>query len=101
MGGVSRRRILSIRPETFFCAVLETSVKSPRSHICTSVVKVYTTVEACQAAKRARLRTRGDGVREAFCGPRRRTGIRRRGGGRQRSEGHTAELQSPPNIASP
>ena len=51
MGGVSRRRILSIRPETFFCAVFETSVKSPRSHICTRVVKVYTTVEACQAVE--------------------------------------------------
>ena len=31
MGGASRREILSIKPETFFCAVFETSVKSPRS----------------------------------------------------------------------
>ena len=31
IGGVSRRAILSIRPETFFRAVSETSVKLPRS----------------------------------------------------------------------
>ena len=49
MGGVSRREILSIRPETFFCAVFETSVKSPRSLAC-KFVQVYTTVEGCQAA---------------------------------------------------
>jgi hypothetical protein len=31
MGGVSRRAILSIKPETFFRAVSETSLKAPRS----------------------------------------------------------------------
>ena len=31
MGGVSRRAILSIKPETFFRAVSETSLKIPRS----------------------------------------------------------------------
>jgi len=51
MGGASRRRIPSIRPETFFCAVFETFVKSPRSLVYTSVVKGYIRVEACQAAE--------------------------------------------------
>ena len=31
MGGASRREILSIKPETFLCAVFETVFKSPRS----------------------------------------------------------------------
>jgi hypothetical protein len=34
MGGVSRRAILSIKPETFFRAVSETSLKTPRSLAC-------------------------------------------------------------------
>ncbi len=37
MGGVSKRAILSIKPETFFCAVFETSLKSPRSLACKCV----------------------------------------------------------------
>jgi hypothetical protein len=49
MGGVSRREILSIKPETFFCAVFETSVTSSRSLAC-KFMQVYTTVEGCQAA---------------------------------------------------
>jgi hypothetical protein len=49
MGGVSRREILSIKPETFFCAAFETSLKSPRSLACKSV-QVYTTVKTCQVA---------------------------------------------------
>jgi hypothetical protein len=31
IGGASRREILSIKPETFLCAVFETVFKSPRS----------------------------------------------------------------------
>src|ERR687896_2510513 len=62
MGGVSRREILSIRPETFFCAVFETSVKSRRSLAC-KFVQVCTTVEGCQAAHSAfSRRLRGLGV---------------------------------------
>ena len=41
MGGVSRRAILSIKPETFFRAVSETSLKIPRSLSC-KCVKGYT-----------------------------------------------------------
>ncbi len=44
MGGVSRRAILSIKPETFFRAVFETSLKSPRSLAC-KCVKGYTPLE--------------------------------------------------------
>ncbi len=44
MGGVSRRAILSIKPETFFRAVSETSLKTPRSLAC-KCVKGYTLVE--------------------------------------------------------
>ena len=44
MGGVSRRAILSIKPETFFRAVLETSLKSPRSLAC-KFVQGYTPQE--------------------------------------------------------
>jgi hypothetical protein len=44
MGGVSRRAILSIKPETFFRAVFETSLKSPRSLAC-KCVKGYTLLE--------------------------------------------------------
>jgi hypothetical protein len=50
MGGVSRRAILSIKPETFFRAVLETSLKVPRS-LSRKWVKGYTPVEGCQGAK--------------------------------------------------
>src|SRR5918997_690952 len=49
MGGVSRRAILSIKPETFFRAVFETSLKSPRSLAC-KCVQGYTKVEGCQGA---------------------------------------------------
>ena len=49
MGGVSRREILSIKPETFFCAVFETSLKVPRS-LSRKCVQVYITVEGCQGA---------------------------------------------------
>jgi hypothetical protein len=44
MGGVSRRAILSIKPETFFRAVSETSLKSPRSLAC-KCMKGYIPVE--------------------------------------------------------
>ncbi len=44
MGGVSRRAILSIKPETFFRAVFETSLKVPRSLAC-KCVKGMTPVE--------------------------------------------------------
>ncbi len=44
MGGVSRRAILSIKPETFFRAVFETSLKSPRSLAC-KCVQGYTPLE--------------------------------------------------------
>jgi hypothetical protein len=44
MGGVSRRAILSIKPETFFRAVSETSLKTPRS-LASKCVKGYTLVE--------------------------------------------------------
>jgi hypothetical protein len=49
MGGVSRRAILSIKPETFFRAVFETSLKSSRSLAC-KCVQGYTQVEGCQGA---------------------------------------------------
>jgi hypothetical protein len=49
MGGVSRREILSIKPETFFCADFETSLKVPRS-LSRKCVQGYTKVEGCQAA---------------------------------------------------
>jgi hypothetical protein len=49
MGGVSRREILSIKPETFLSAVSETSLKSPRSLV-RKCVKIYTPVEGCQGA---------------------------------------------------
>ena len=45
MGGVSRREILSIKPETFFRAVSETSLNVPRS-LSRKCVKSYTLVEA-------------------------------------------------------
>jgi hypothetical protein len=45
MGGVSRREILSIKPETFFRAVSETSLKIPRS-LFRKCVKSYTPIEA-------------------------------------------------------
>ena len=45
MGGVSRRAILSIKPETFFRAVFETSLKVPRS-LSRRCVKGYILVEA-------------------------------------------------------
>ena len=45
MGGASRRAILSIKPETFFRAVSETSLKIPRS-LSRKCVKGYTLVEA-------------------------------------------------------
>jgi hypothetical protein len=45
MGGVSRRAILSIKPETFFRAVFETWLKIPRS-LSRKCVKGYTPVEA-------------------------------------------------------
>ena len=45
MGGVSRRAILSIKPETFFRAVFGTSLKIPRS-LSRKCVKGYTLVEA-------------------------------------------------------
>jgi hypothetical protein len=41
MGGVSRRAILSIKPETFLRAVSETSLKFPRS-LASKCVKGYT-----------------------------------------------------------
>ena len=44
MGGVSRREILSIRPETFFRAVSGTSLKIPHS-LSRKCVKGYTPVE--------------------------------------------------------
>ena len=49
MGGVSRREILSMRPEIFFFrAVSETSLNVPRSSAF-ECVKGYTKVEGCQA----------------------------------------------------
>src|SRR5918998_2776556 len=50
MGGVSRRAILSIKPETFFRAAFETSLKVPRS-LSRKCVKGYTPVEGCQDTK--------------------------------------------------
>jgi hypothetical protein len=50
MGGASRREILSIKPETFFCAVSETSLKAFLTHSTASGVKGYTMVEGCQGA---------------------------------------------------
>jgi hypothetical protein len=55
MGGVSRREILSIKPETFFCAVFETSLKAPRS-LSRKCVQGYTTVGGCQGAHSPFLR---------------------------------------------
>ena len=51
MGGVSRRAILSIRPETFFRAVFETSLKSPRSLLACKCVQVYIPLEGCQGTE--------------------------------------------------
>ena len=42
MGGVSRRAILSIRPETFFFAVSETSLKVTRSLACKCIEGLHT-----------------------------------------------------------
>jgi hypothetical protein len=50
MGGVSKRAILSIKPETFFRAVSETSLKTSRSLAC-RCVKGYTPLEGCQDTK--------------------------------------------------
>ena len=50
MGGVSRRAILSIKPETFFRAVFETSLKSPRSLAC-KCVQVYIPLEGLSRRK--------------------------------------------------
>src|SRR5215211_2104930 len=49
MGGASRREILSIKPETFFCAVFETSLNVPHSLV--SRVKGDTMVEGCQGSQ--------------------------------------------------
>ena len=57
MGGVSRRAILSIRPETFFRAAFETSLKITRSLAC-KCMKGYTPVEG--------LSRREAGVPEGF-----------------------------------
>jgi len=63
MGGVSRRGILSIKPEILFLRVVsETLLNIPRSfaHKC---VKGYTTVEGCQVAHSFFLRfSKGFGV---------------------------------------
>ena len=53
MGGASRREILSIKPETFFCAVFETAVKNPSLVCLTSRMKGGTKVEGCQGAHSA------------------------------------------------
>jgi hypothetical protein len=50
MGGVSRRAILSIKPETFFRAVSETSLKITRSLAC-KCVKGMTPVEGLSRQK--------------------------------------------------
>jgi hypothetical protein len=50
MGGASRREILSIKPETFFCAVFETAVKKTSLVRFASDTKGDTPVEGCQGA---------------------------------------------------
>jgi hypothetical protein len=50
MGGASRREILSIKPETFFCAVFETAVKKFSLVRFTSRLKGDIPVEGCQGA---------------------------------------------------
>ena len=51
MGGVSRREILSIKPEILFLrAVCETSLKAFLTHSLASGVKGRTLVEGCQGA---------------------------------------------------
>ena len=50
MGGVSRRAILSIKPETFFRAAFETSLKISRSLAC-KCVKGMTRVEGLSRQK--------------------------------------------------
>ena len=55
MGGASRREILSIKPESFFCAVFETSLKAFLTHSLVSKVKGDTTVEGCQGAHSSML----------------------------------------------